>query len=55
MIKFKRSGNDIKGEYPDGGFFRLTSTTDILLFEILEKLEEIRCGLIDIEMKVGEK
>jgi len=53
-ITFEKSGG-LKITYPDGGFVRSTNTTDILLFQILDKLEEIRCGLIDIETKVGEK
>lgn len=35
-----------------GGYIESTSTEANLLFAILEKLEEIRCGLIDIEDKV---
>jgi len=53
-ITFEKSGG-LKITYPDGSFVRSTSTTDILLFQILEKLEEVRCGLIDIEMEVGKK
>lgn len=37
------------------GYFRETSKSveAHLLFAILEKLEEIRCGLIDVEPKGG--
>jgi len=33
----------------DHGFIRSQSVEANLLFAILEKLEEIRCGIIDVE------
>lgn len=37
----------------DGGFIESQSVEANLLFAILEKLEEVRCGLIDIEDNVA--
>ena len=39
----------------DGGFIRDQSVEAILLYAILEKLEEIRCGIIDVEDAVLKK
>lgn len=39
----------VKVTCPDGGFMNSQSVEANLLFEILQKLEEIRCGLIDLE------
>ena len=50
-ITFERV-TGVKVTYPDGAFSQSRSMTDILLFKILEKLEEVRCGLIDIEGKL---
>jgi len=39
----------IKIENEDGGLIQSRSVEANLLFAILEKLEEIRCGVIDVE------
>lgn len=38
--------------HDDGTEYHSESITDNLLYSILEKLEEIRCGLIDVENEV---
>lgn len=42
-------GDCIEIVFEDGGFITSDKAESYLLFSILEKLEEIRCGLIDIE------
>ena len=41
----------IRITFQDGSFLTDGDFQSILLFKILAKLEEIRCGLIDIEEK----
>jgi hypothetical protein len=39
----------------DKGMIQEQSVDTILLFKILEKLEEIRCGLIDVETAIEKQ
>jgi hypothetical protein len=52
QITLEQNTGYLKIMHPEGGYVRSANITDILLFKILEKLEEIRCGLIDIEEKL---
>ncbi len=49
-MKFSKNLNGrIRVDLSNGGFLESQSVEANLLFAILDKLEEIRCGLIDIE------
>ncbi len=51
MKKIERiSGNEILFISEDGTYTESKSMEANILFEILNKLEEIRCGIIDVEM-----
>ncbi len=47
----KRNYLRVRVEGADGVYIETQSVEANLLFAILQKLEEIRCGLIDIEEK----
>lgn len=47
--KYKETDNSVRVIFPDKGFIESQSVESFLLFSILNKLEEIRCGLIDVE------
>ena len=49
FMKITKEKNCIKAEKDDGSCMTSESIDTYLLYEILQKLEEIRCGLIDIE------
>jgi len=40
--------------HPNKSFDKSSKVRDHLLFAILEKLEEVRCGLIDVEEAVNK-
>lgn len=49
-MKFSKNLNGrIRVDLSNGGFLESQSVESNLLFAIYNKLEEIRCGLIDIE------
>lgn len=51
-MEIKNKGNlKVRATDHDGGFIESQSVEALLLLEILKKLEEIRCGLIDLEDK----
>ncbi len=52
-IEREKSLNWIRITEDSGAFLRSQSVEVNLLFEILQKLEEIRCGLIDVENVVA--
>jgi hypothetical protein len=53
LMKIKRDENQhIMVVAENGGYIQSQSVEANLLYEILQKLEEIRCGLIDIETAV---
>ena len=54
-MEFKTDDGWVRVCLPGGGFIRSQSVEANLLFAILEKLEEIRCGLIDIENGVSPR
>jgi len=44
----------LKYQIDDKQVIQSATLEQLLLFAILEKLEEIRCGLIDVETKIEE-
>ena len=54
-MKIEQRSNTIRITYSDAGFIQSASVESNLLFAILEKIEEIRCGIIDVEDAVGNR
>jgi hypothetical protein len=46
--------NNIKIISNNGGFIETQSVEAILMYKILQKLEEIRCGIIDVENEIKD-
>ena len=54
-VKIESRGNmKIRITSKDDGYIESQTVEANLLFAILEKLEEIRCGIIDVEVEVGK-
>jgi hypothetical protein len=55
-VKFERNSNLwVKAIASDGGSVETQSVEAHLMLAILEKLEEIRCGIIDVESAVDPR
>lgn len=49
IMEIQKKGSKIRVSYKDGSFIEDMSVNTVLLYAIVEKLEEIRMGLVDIE------
>ena len=53
IVERKECDKIVIRDLNDGGFIQSQSVEANLLFEILQKLEEIRMGICDVENAVG--